>query len=387
MMVVSSEIPFPASDSRGSSLEWLTEVFRHAASGAGLSEVVDTVWDRGREPLGLVQLAVGRFDASGELSWVRWWTDAGAVEPPSRRQPDPPLEDLVGRSSAPTLIDLADAGRRALRAWLGHASEGDVDARWIVACPMRAAGRCVGLMLGSSSRQAAPTDEELRTLELCAGRLAAVVDRERLDDSLRAAVSRLESTGRDLERLTMVDPLTGLANRPAMDAQLDLEWRRALRAGRPLSLLMVRIDDLEGYADAFGAGPADRCIHQVATELARGLRRAGDFSARTGETTFSVLLPGAAEHDAARAAERARAGVEGLRIPHGVGEPGPRCLTVSIGIATVVPDRFHGPNALRAAAEGALGDALSAGRNRIRWREVEPARPRAGRETSGGRWT
>ena len=383
---MSSDLPLSAPGHRGSSLEWVTEVFRHAASGAGLSEVVNTMWDRGREPLGLDLLAVGRFDETSALQWVRWWTGTGAAGPPDGNVTAPDIDAIVGRRASPTVLDLAEPDHRVLREWLAEGSVGDWAPRWAVVSGMRAAGRCVGVVLGSSCRRTVPTDDELRMLELCAGRLAAVIDRERMDDSLRNAASRLESTGRDLERLTMVDPLTGLANRPAMEAQLDLEWRRAMRAGRPLSLLTIRIDDFAGYADAFGAGPADRCIHQVATELARGLRRAGDFSARTGDTTFSILLPGAAEHDAARAAERARAGVEGLRIPHDAGDPGRRWLTVSIGIATVVPDRFRGPGALWAAAAAALADAVSAGRNRIRWRDVEPHSLPAEDRAPGGRW-
>jgi diguanylate cyclase (GGDEF)-like protein len=390
-MVVASEVSFPASDPRGSSLEWVTEVFRHAATGVGVAEVVDTLWVCGRRALDLDLLAVGDVDAAGRVHWLRWRSTTadgeGRIEPVVSAA----IVDRVVERVAPWVVDLASEQDRLDAAGLHLPPSGD-SYRGCALVPMRAAGRVVGVTVAATSSAHAWSDDQLRLLELCCGRLAAMVDRERLDESLRTAAARLEETGRDLERLTMLDPLTGLPTRTALEAQLELEWRRAWRVGRPLSLLVAEIDDFAGYRERFGTDLADRCVNQVAGELARGLRRAGDFTARIGDTAFAVLLPGAAADDASRTAERARAGVEGLRIPNDAGNPVRPWLTVSMGIATVTPSAGCGPHVLMEAADQARQDAIHDGRNRVRWREpsvegVSNAGPRSvdRRRSSGTR--
>ena len=281
------------------------------------------------------------------------------------------MVELVVDRSAPVVVGLeSDEGGGPLTRLGSWISGGEF--RWGVVSPIRAAGRLVGLTVGTSSRRQAWSDDQLRLVELCCGRLGAMIDRECLDQSLRTAAMRLEETGRDLERLTMVDPLTGLANRTA--------WR----VGRPLSLLVAEIDHFASYTETFGARLGDRCVTQVATELARGSRRAGDFSARMGPTTFAVLLPGAAADDAVRAAERVRAGVEGLRIPHDGGHPVRPWLTVSIGVSTVVPKRGRSPATLRGTAERALHEAAESGGNRVWWRSVDGDNSDGGHGRVGG---
>ncbi len=386
---MASEVPFPVSDPRGSSLEWLTEVCRQAATGVGVAEVVDTLWAGGRRPLDIDLLAVARVDPSGTVRWSRWWV-AG-----DRRQPDvepvvsAAVIDRIAERTAPWVIDLASDGDRRTSNGL-HLPTAGGEYRSCVLVPMRAAGAPVGLAVVARFGPDGWSDDQLRLLEVCCNRLAAMIERDRLDESLRAAAARLEATGRDLERLTRLDPVTGLPTRSALEAQLELEWRRAWRTRRPLSMLVAEIDDLDGYRERFGSDLADRCVNQVASELTRGLRRAGDFTARTDARTFAVLLPGAVADDAARAAERVRAGIEGLRIPHQAASPVRPWLSVSIGIASVIPSSGSSPRSLMECADLARRDAVDEGRNRVRWREpagddVDPAGASlAGRRRSPG---
>lgn len=387
---MASEIPFPASDPRGSSLEWVTEVCRQAATGVGVLEVVDAVWTCGRRPLDLDLLAVARVDASGTVQWLRCRATDEQRQPHVEPVVSAAIVDRMADRVTPWVVDLVSDRERRQAAGI-NLQAGGTGFRWCVLVPMRASGSPVGLAIAATRGRHAWSDDHLRSLEVCCNRLAAVIECERLDGSLRAAAARLEATGRDLERLTRLDPVTGLPTCPALEAQLELEWRRAWRTRRPLSMLVAEIDDLAGYRERFGSALADRCVNQVASELTQGLRRAGDFTARIDAHTFAVLLPGAAADDAARAAERVRAGIEGLRIPHEAASPLRSWLSVSIGIATVIPSGGTSPRALMQSADLARRDAIDEGRNRVRWREpgddVDEGRSSVAvrRRPSGGR--
>ena len=95
-----------------------------------------------------------------------------------------------------------------------------------------------------------------------------------------------------LLRLVMSDALTGVANRRAFDQALRTEWRRCARAGEPLSVLMVDIDNFKRFNDTFGHPVGDAALIAVARTLADGLHRAGDVLARYGGEEFAVILPG-----------------------------------------------------------------------------------------------
>ncbi|WP_165917716.1 GGDEF domain-containing protein, partial [Roseateles saccharophilus] len=101
-----------------------------------------------------------------------------------------------------------------------------------------------------------------------------------------------------LERASLFDGLTGVANRRAFDAGLQQEWRRCSRAGHPLSLIMVDIDYFKAYNDMYGHPEGDECLRQVAQSLKTTLQRSSDMVARYGGEEFAVLLP---ESDAAQA--------------------------------------------------------------------------------------
>jgi diguanylate cyclase (GGDEF)-like protein len=189
---------------------------------------------------------------------------------------------------------------------------------------------------------------------------------------LEEANQRLEQANRALRRLSSQDGLTGIANRRQFDEVLDLEWRRAYRAQGPLSLLMIDIDHFKAFNDAFGHQRGDDYLKACAAALRDGLNRPGDLVARYGGEEFVVILPTTDEIGAMSCADRLRANVLSIEIPHDR-PAAPLTTTVSIGVATAMPREGSSSATLIAAADEALYRAKSEGRNRVRVAETVTA--------------
>jgi diguanylate cyclase (GGDEF)-like protein len=173
----------------------------------------------------------------------------------------------------------------------------------------------------------------------------------------------LKQQGDLLRRLSTIDGLTGVANRRAFDIALNREWSRARRGGEPIALLMCDIDDFKAFNDNYGHLAGDACLHDVATELARHTRRAGDLVARYGGEEFAVLLPNCTPNDARALGAAIVAGVAALGIAH-VGSRVAPHVTLSVGaglMGTLDPT----PHDLIRAADAALYRAKRSGRNRL----------------------
>lgn len=209
----------------------------------------------------------------------------------------------------------------------------------------------------------------------------------------RLVAERTEELRRANERLSELsfsDSLSGIANRRRFDETLETEWKRGVRFGHPLSLVMADIDFFKRYNDALGHQAGDRCIVEVAGVLQAMARRAGDLVARYGGEEFMLLLPAIGAADAAIVAETARARIEALGIPHPDGAS--PFVTSSFGVATFVPDRplpevAGGPDRLVSAADAALYRAKRGGRNRVEVAPpgaATPLAPDEGSERSGG---
>jgi diguanylate cyclase (GGDEF)-like protein len=182
----------------------------------------------------------------------------------------------------------------------------------------------------------------------------------------------------ELERLSIIDPLTGIANRRAFDDALGQEWRRMMRHQTPLSLLMIDVDYFKRFNDNYGHPAGDRCLCAVAQALAGQARRAGELTARYGGEEFAALLPQLEADDARNVAERMCAAVRALAIPH-EGSAVAAYVTISVGIASVsdLPKSVAAlcreggtaapPSAavLVEVADQALYRAKTAGRNRV----------------------
>lgn len=180
---------------------------------------------------------------------------------------------------------------------------------------------------------------------------------------IQERTEQLEDANRRLEELSFLDALTDVANRRQFEQILDLEWRRAVRSGSPLSLLIADIDHFKDFNDNHGHQAGDRCLRDVATLLDSIVQRAGDQVARYGGEEFAAMLPETDAEGAGKIAERMRLAVERL-------ETGGGRVTVSIGVATTLAREKLTPEALVAAADAALYDAKRAGRNAVRARTL-----------------
>jgi diguanylate cyclase (GGDEF)-like protein len=189
--------------------------------------------------------------------------------------------------------------------------------------------------------------------------------RLRLLESNARSLRTLELQAQQMEQLSLTDPLTGLGNRRAFEATLRKEWERARRSGRPVAVLAIDIDHFKRYNDGYGHLAGDQCLVRVSTAMRTALR-AIDTLGRFGGEEFVALLPESEAARALEAAERVRAAVEALALPHAAtpGAAMSAVVTVSIGAAAALPADRADPGELLAAADEALYRAKAGGRNR-----------------------
>ena len=167
-----------------------------------------------------------------------------------------------------------------------------------------------------------------------------------------------------LESLAALDGLTGIPNRRRFDEVLEMEWKRALRNQTPLSLIMVDVDNFKQYNDHYGHGAGDDCLKQLSMVLLSSMVRPGDMAARYGGEEFVVILPQTEPEGAMQVAERIRAQVDELGIPH-INSAVAGHVTVSVGCATTVPTINTLVESLLVSADKKLYKAKHEGRNRV----------------------
>ena len=180
----------------------------------------------------------------------------------------------------------------------------------------------------------------------------------------RIEAIKLQRSRDELELQAKSDPLTGLANRRYFDSRLNSEWLRAQRGQEPLSLIYFDVDFFKAYNDHYGHQAGDECLIRIARAIQQSVQRAADLCARYGGEEFIVLLPQTSLGSALAVAEKLRASVEATRIRHQYSEVTDH-VTVSCGVACMIPESGAGSAKLIEAADRALYAAKSAGRNRI----------------------
>jgi diguanylate cyclase (GGDEF)-like protein len=186
-----------------------------------------------------------------------------------------------------------------------------------------------------------------------------------LSDAFAKMAKKIQSNIHDLERLSWIDGLTGVANRRSLDTALNREWQRAQRDKTEVSLLMLDIDLFKLYNDHFGHQAGDDCLKIVAATIARVATRPGDLVARYGGEEFAVLLPGTSSEGATSVATHILDTVAALNIHHPKSTIS-NIVTLSIGISTLLPGDDLNPYHLVGFADEALYCAKKAGRNQIK---------------------
>jgi diguanylate cyclase (GGDEF)-like protein len=220
--------------------------------------------------------------------------------------------------------------------------------------PIRFRGETLGDLRIESASSAAFTPANVTAFELFANQVAGAIHLAKMKRDLEEANEHLAGAIETLHRLSNTDALTATANRRHFDDTLTLEWRRAVRTATPLSLVMMDIDFFKPFNDTHGHQAGDEMLRRVAQTLQARLHRAGDLVSRYGGEELAILLVGVDLEHAREIAERARADVEALGA-----------VTISGGVATIVPRRDLSPDQLVAAADAALYEAKRAGRNRV----------------------
>lgn len=291
----------------GSSIKWLASRGRLLVAGQPLQQEMLTQ-QRALESLEALGVGLAVWDAQGRrLVWSPANDHLKSAEAPS--------EELVqqGKGVAPQLQELA----------------GD---RWVLVYQARSAAG-----YGAMAR-----------VEVT---------------SLVRRTKDLEERVQRLARDSATDALTGLANRRHLDAVLSVEWNRAARIRSPLSLLMVDIDHFKRYNDHYGHLTGDHCLQRVATALQGCARRAGDFVARFGGEEFVLLLPGVDLDEACETAQQCLDHMREVALPHAA-SPVAEFVTLSIGVASLMPDGIGNAASIVNAADAAMYRAKSGGRAR-----------------------
>jgi diguanylate cyclase (GGDEF)-like protein/PAS domain S-box-containing protein len=183
-----------------------------------------------------------------------------------------------------------------------------------------------------------------------------ITDRKEIETALQEANEKLE-------RLATLDGLTQVPNRRCFDQYLKQEWLRMVREQHPLSLILFDVDFFKPYNDHFGHQQGDEALIAIAQAASRAVKRAADLIARYGGEEFGIVLPNTRRTGAEIVAKAVQDEVSTLMLKHPKSEVSD-CLTVSMGIASVVPTQDQSPEDLVAAADAALYQAKRRGRNR-----------------------
>jgi diguanylate cyclase (GGDEF)-like protein len=190
---------------------------------------------------------------------------------------------------------------------------------------------------------------------------------------MRARINTLITLKRQtdlLRSLAQLDGLTGLANRRHFDAKLEAEWRRGIRSGSPLALILIDIDYFKNFNDRYGHPAGDACLQHVARCLRAGFSRSADLVARYGGEEFVCVLPETPLPGAEAKAQSLESAVRALGIAHEKSEVPGGIVTVSLGVAVAVPSASGQCADLVLGADRSLYLAKHAGRAQVKALQV-----------------
>jgi diguanylate cyclase (GGDEF)-like protein/PAS domain S-box-containing protein len=172
----------------------------------------------------------------------------------------------------------------------------------------------------------------------------------------------LEKANEQLKILSGIDSLTQIPNRRKFDEYLMSEWSRHIRGKNHLSVILCDIDFFKYYNDTYGHQAGDDCLRQVARAIHDSSRRSSDLVARYGGEEFVFILPNTDLKGATTIAERVRISVKNLKIDH-QSSAIDRYVTLSLGIASTIPENDTVAKELVSLADKALYEAKEGGRN------------------------
>ncbi len=175
---------------------------------------------------------------------------------------------------------------------------------------------------------------------------------------------QLEIANHELKRLVNIDSLTQLSNRRRFDEYLYQQWGVMARQEQPLSLILCDIDFFKFYNDTYGHQAGDQCLEKIANVISNQAKRAADLAARYGGEEMAVILPNTDSKGAFMVAENIRQKIASLKIIHQASRVSDY-VSISLGIASCIPDVNSSPKELIKKADEALYKAKDTGRNRV----------------------
>ncbi len=182
--------------------------------------------------------------------------------------------------------------------------------------------------------------------------------------ALQNAEAALIIANQQLQKIARLDGLTDIANRRYFDEYLEKEWRRLTRTKSPLSLILCDVDYFKYYNDYYGHLAGDDCLRKIAQTINQTVKRSADLVARYGGEEFAIILPNISGKNAEKVAELIRTAIHKLRINHSASKVS-KYITISMGVASVIPTKAKSPESLIAKADEALNHGKKKGRDRI----------------------
>lgn len=320
--------------------ERLTRLVRDLPGAGQLPAMADTLVSDVVEVFGVAGAGLFLADRNSDLLVVRASHDMGGMSEGFLVPKIDPLVDLLVKRDSATPVELWPRGEFLAERLRSMGSE--------LAVPIGREGSLTGVLVLRGKRDGTRfRAEEIELLDLLAHHVATVLESAYLFES------------------ATYDGLTGLLRKEAVQAELEREFERALRYGRPLTVAMIDLDRFKQVNDRYGHLAGDLLLRRVASVIERNLRST-DILGRFGGEEFLLLLP-ESDTDAARSVvEKLRLAVEGLEVETDRGDE--LGITVSIGLASLedLPEGVEpGPESLLEVADRSLYHAKRAGRNRV----------------------
>jgi len=175
---------------------------------------------------------------------------------------------------------------------------------------------------------------------------------------------QLQAANQELDRLSKTDALTLLSNRRQFDIYLNQEWQRQMRSQAPISLILADVDHFKLFNDTYGHGEGDRCLARIAQAMQQAIRRPADLGARYGGEEFAIVLPDTRTDGAIEVVALIRRRLREIAIPHQTSPTG-TVVTLSFGVATLIPQPGQRFETLIQRADQALYRAKEMGRDQL----------------------
>ncbi|HHP7231236.1 MAG TPA: diguanylate cyclase domain-containing protein [Xenococcaceae cyanobacterium] len=180
----------------------------------------------------------------------------------------------------------------------------------------------------------------------------------------------LQKANNELQYQANIDSLTQVANRRRFDEYIAQEWARCAREQQYLSVILCDVDYFKFYNDAYGHQAGDECLFQVAQGMNLAVKRPADVVFRYGGEEFAVILPFTQGDGALKVAEDIREEIQKLKITHDLSQVSHH-VTLSLGVSSIIPNSKFSVDYLIAAADRALYEAKSLGRDRVAYKAIE----------------